>query len=103
MFEFFHINETLSISLLNGCLFLGTVGPMKALASFRREPGTCEALNQSAVSCERGFTRDVRARVIAFLCRFSLFCCSWGVISRSDTTVCHHRPISFGNERGGDG
>lgn len=34
MFEFFHINETLSISLLNGCLFLGTVGPMKALASF---------------------------------------------------------------------
>lgn len=76
---------------------------MKALASFRREPGTCEALNQSAVSCERGLTRDVRARVIAFLCRFSLFCCSWGVISRSDTTVCHHRPISFGNERGGDG
>lgn len=86
MFEFFHINETLRISLANnGCLFLGTVGPMKALASFRREPGTCEALNQSAVSCERGLTRDVRARVIAFLCCFSLFCCSWGVISRSDT------------------
>lgn len=70
MFEFFHINETLSISLLNGCLFLGTVGPMKALASFRREPGTCEALNQSAVSeASHGTSELVLSRFfVALVC-----------------------------------